>query len=151
MTISDVSLSASSLSVTVKNTGLTSLNLSAVIVTSLGYECAPQTSTSGTTTSTAHSRNQVRIPDCLTGSATFLIDNGTLISTKGLLFERPVSLTQVSSSLWSLFGKMGLTIAPGSSVTLTYIGPIGFVISGDKYAVTVVGSQALAQTDVTAS
>jgi hypothetical protein len=152
VTISDASLSASSLSVTVENTGSIPLNLSAVIVTSLGYECAPQTSTSSSISSTTNSRNHIRVPDCLTGSATFLIENnGTLLSMKGLLFNRPVSLTQVLSSPWSLLGKMGLTIAPGRSVTLAYSGPISFVISGDKYAVTVVGSQALAQTDVKAS
>lgn len=151
VTISEASLSASSLSVTVKNTGSTPLNLSAVIVTSLGYECAPQTLTSSTTTSTAQSRNHGQIPACLTGSATFLIDNGTLLSMKGLLFDRPVSREQVLISPWSLFGKMGLTIVSGGSVTLTYSGPISFVISGDKYSITIVGSQALAQTDVTAS
>jgi len=147
VTISEASLSASSLSVTVENTGSTPLNLSAVIVTSLGYECAMQTSTSSITTSTAHPGNHVRIPDCLTRSATFLIDNGTLLSLK----DRPVCLAQVLSSPWSLFGKMGLTVAPGGSATLTYSGPINFVISGDKYSTTVVGSQALAQTDVAAS
>ncbi len=147
VTISEASLSASSLSVTLENTGSTPLNLSAVIVTSLGYECALQTSTSSTTTSTAHSGNHVRIPDCFTRSATFLIDNGTLLSLR----DRPVSLAQVLFSPWSLFGKMGLTVAPGDSATLTYSGPINFVISGDKYSITVVGLQALAQTDVAAS
>ena len=172
VTISGASLSASSVSVTVKNTGSKSLNLSAIFVTPLGYECAAQTSTSSTTSSTAttttsshtakHSHGMV--PDCTTGSATFLVqNNGTLLSVKGLLSDKPVLLEMVSSSPWSLFGRIGLTLAPGGSVTLTYSGPISFgvalprqpsppgVNSGDQYDITVVGSQALAQTVVTAS
>jgi len=183
VTINGASLSASSFSVTVKNTGSASLNLSAIFVTPLGYECAAQTSTSSTTSSTAttttssptstssysggprgNSRIHPRVPDCVTGSATFLVEsNGTLLSVKGLLSDRPVLLATVLSSPWSLFSRIGHTLAPGSSVTLTYSGPISFgvtlprqpsppgVISGDKYDITVVGSQALAQTVVTAS
>lgn len=165
VTITSASLSASSFSVTVKNTGSTPLNLSAIVVTPLGYECAVQTSTSSTTTSTTHSRNHGRapVPDCLTGSATFLVENnGTLLSVKGLISDMSVLREKTSPSQWSSFGKNGLTIASGGSVTLKYSGSISFgfassrwtppgVISGDQYDITAVGLQVLAQTVVTAS
>jgi hypothetical protein len=183
VTIGGASLSASSFSVTVKNTGSTSLNLNAIFITPIGYECAIQTSTSSSTSSTATTTtasstattssysgrlrgnsSHGRVPDCITGSATFLVQsNGTLLSVKGLLADRPILLEKVSSSPWSLFGKIGLTFASGGSVTLAYSGPISFgvalprqpsppgVNSGDQYDITVVGSQALAQMVVTAS
>jgi hypothetical protein len=164
VTITSASLSASSFSVTVKNTGSTPLNLSAIVVTPLGYECEVQTSTSSTS-STANFRNhgRVPVPDCLTGSATFLIENnGTLLSVKGLISDISVLREKTSPSQWSSFGNNGLTIVPGGSTTLTYSGSISFgfalpgltppgVISGDQYDVTTVGLQVLAQTVVTAS
>ena len=173
VTASGASLSASSLSVTVKNTGSTPLNLSAIFVTPLGNECA-QTSASGGTSSTATTpsyyggqnggpKDHGRVPDCLTGSATFFVENnGTLLSVKGLLPGASTFLGKASSSPWSLLGSIGLTVAAGGSVTLTYSGPISFgfapfgrtlpgVISGDQYDVTVVGLQALAQIVVVAS
>jgi hypothetical protein len=165
VTITSASLSASSFSVTVKNTGSTPLNLSAIVITPLGYECSVQTSTSSSTSSSANFRNHPRVPVpyCLTGSATFLVENnGTLLSVKGLISDMSILREKHSPSQWSSFGKNGLTIAPGGSVTLTYSGSISFgfasslwtppgVISGDQYDITVVGLQLLAQTGVTAS
>jgi hypothetical protein len=165
LTITSASLSASSFSVTVKNTGSTSLNLSAIAVTPLGYECAVQTSTTSSTSSTAHSikPGRVPVPDCLTGSATFLVENnGTLLPVKGLIPNMPALRERTRPSQWLSFGNNGLAIAAGGSVTLNYSGSISFgfplfqrtppgVVSGDQYEVTVVGSQALAQTVVTAS
>jgi hypothetical protein len=165
VTITSASLSANSLSVTVKNTGSTPLNLSAVVVTPLGYECVGQTSTSSSTSSTPQFGNHPRVPVpyCLTGSATFLVENnGTLLSVRGLISDISVLREKSSPSQWSSFGENGFTIAPGGSVTLTYSGSISFgfamlgytppgVISGDQYGITAVGLQVLAQTVVAAS
>ncbi len=165
VTITSASLSASSFSVTVKDTGTTPLNLSAIVVAPLGHECLIQTSTSSSTSSTTQSRNHPRVPVpyCLTGSATFLVENnGTLLSVKGLISDMSILREKHSPSQWSSFGKNGFTIAPGGSVTLTYSGSIRFgfallgwtplgVVSGDKYDITAIGPQVLAQTVVTAS
>ena len=183
MTISSASLSANSFSVTVKNTGSTSLNLSAIFVAPLGNECAAPISTSGNsntsstaTTFSSHSgshrgnfRHHWRLPNCLTGSATFFVEhNGTVLFVNGLLRVKGLPLGtsapsgRASSSPWSLFGNTGYTVSANDSVTLTYSGPISFgfalfgqtspgVISGDQYDITVVGPQALAQTVVVAS
>jgi len=165
LTVTSASLSVSSFSVTVKNTGSTSLNLSAIAITPLGYECAVKISTTSSTTWTAHSgeAGRVPVPGCLTGSATFLVENnGTLLPVRGLIYNMLTLREKASPSQWSSFGNNGLTIAAGGSVTLTYSGPISFgfalfqrtppgVTSGDQYEITVVGSRALAQTVVTAS
>ena len=165
VTITSASLSANSLSVMVKDTGTTPLNLSAIVVAPLGHECLIQTSTSSSTSSTTHSRDHLRVPvpDCFTGSATFLVENnGTLLSVKALVSDMSVLREKHSPSQWSSFGKNGFTIAPGGSVTLTYSGSIRFgfallgwtplgVVSGDKYDITAVGPQVLALTVVTAS
>ena len=180
VTITGATLKAGSFSVTVKNTGSTPLNLSAIFIAPLGDECptaAVSTTTTSHTSSTQrdHNNGKVSLPTCLVGSANYLVlNNGTIVPIDAslhvvmpmgaALHMSPKEIDASIAQSWGLFGQTGYQLAAGKSVTLTYTGSITFglgihfmnmvlpgVISGDQYEITVVGQQALAATIVVAS
>jgi hypothetical protein len=162
--ITSASLSNDSLSVTVKNTGTLSVNLSAISVAPIGSDCAPA--------QLGMSYSQWRVPSCFIGStlstAEFLVeDNGTLASVSAMPFG-PVPMTaapHAESHPSFIFENQGYELAPGRSVTLNYskaitFGFFGFAMGpiqptgpmkGYQYSITVTGRQALAETVVTAT
>ncbi len=164
VSISSATLKTNSFSVTVKNTGSTPLNLSALFIAPLGKECETVTSTSSTTQN-GHHGGEVTLPTCLTGTANYLVlNNGTLVPITATLQMSIMTGKGQTLDSWALLGKTGYQIGAGKSVTLTYKGSISFgidlhlptvtlpgVISGDQYDITVIGQQALAATIVVAS
>ncbi len=170
LTITSASISADGLSLTVGDTGSSSTNITAIVVTPESYSCSIQPVTSTTTTTTTADSggpmvgagDRMQVPLCLTGSAVFLVEgNGTLVSVKGLVRDITTLSLNPSSSVWSTFGHDGLTIAGGGTATLTYAGGTYFgfpalglgtgVVSGDSYVVAVIGTDSVAQTTVVAS
>ena len=167
--ITTATLSSSSFSVTIKNTGSEAVNLTTISLMPLGYECVSpmttQTSTAVSTTAThgEHQGNQFRFPQCFTGSALFVIlDNGTIRSVSHLLLGGNLPMAIPYTNPINFFANSGYKLAAGQSVTLTFSGTIAFgfslygqtppgVISGDQYDLTVIGPQALAQYVVVAS
>lgn len=170
VSITNTTLTSDSFTITVTNTGSTAMNLSALYIAPLGNECAGANSTTSTTTSTSSSTNHkgshqgnYSLPDCLTGSASFIVlDNGTIVPISAALPLQGHGGGQSQVS-WGLFGETGYQLAAGKSVTFTYNGSITFglgfsmnasipgVISGDQYEITVIGQQALGATVVVAS
>jgi Domain of unknown function (DUF4382) len=173
--ITGASLTANSMSVTIKNTGNQSVTLSAITLAPIGGDCAPATSNSTSTTMTSTNTTMSPMgrghgskhgtpapPLCFAGSEFFLIDkNGTLTVVSGLTF--PHGPEQPGSQPANILANIGESLAPGDTITLTYSGSIHFgfflgfgasqtgITSGDQYQLTVVGQQALAQYVVVAS
>lgn len=179
-------LQSNSYSVTLKNTGTSTVSIGSLILTPVGNPCDPQqqssstststtttsSTTSGTSTTTAKAtsstssqskggRGNFQPPSCLSGSATFIVDNnGTVLSVSSLLQVPPNHESHGSQPPAPLAG--GYQLAAGQSVTLKYSGAVTFgiafrgatppgVVAGDQYDITAVGQQALAQYVVTAS
>jgi hypothetical protein len=134
MVISAAAISASSLSLTVKDTGAETANATLVIVTPVSVL----------------SSAQVVIPDNLSGSAVFVVGPSgslTAVASASLLAE-------VSSP------GSGASITSSSSATLTFSSTIQFqttlgatvgVQAGQSYLITVIGTNTVASTTVTAS
>ncbi len=154
--VTSATLSSNSLSITIKNTGTKSVNLSAISVAPIGSECAPSAGNGK-----GHGNDMM--PECFTGSAFFVVqDNGTLTSLSSLL---PVHFTPYSngeSHQSGIFANQGYLLAAGKSVTLTYSKAITFSlmmggkqatgpVKGQQYSVSVTGQEALAETIVVAS
>ena len=163
--ITSTTLSDTSLSVTIQNTGSQNINISAISIAPLGGECGP-TSTSTTTTTTQGSNGQGgwRVaPQCFTGSAFFVVfANGTIRPEMSLLPGGFAPGMMRDSKPVNIFADLGYTLKAGQSVTLTFSGQISFgfsfrgmtplgVIDGDQYQVTAIGLQALAEYIVVAS
>lgn len=165
--VTSASITNSSLSVTVKNTGTQSATLGTVMVSPLGSECSTP----------SQSQRQKELPLCFTGSAVFLVQNdSSLKSVSTFLLPSAVLRAMAghgqigdqgananSSGPEGLVypGSTGYKLAPGQSVTLTYSGSMSFgfaflgrsppgVTAGDQYQITAVGLEALAQTVVVA-
>jgi hypothetical protein len=169
--ITSATLTNSSISVTVNNTGTQPATLSTITVSPVGSECA--------TPSTA-SHNQRAAPLCFTGSAVFLVQNDSSLKAVSA-FVLPAIFLQVisgqahhggresntttssttSSQANAYPGSTGYTLAPGQSVTLTYSGSISFgfafagrtppgVLSGDQYQIIALGQESLAEIVVVA-
>jgi hypothetical protein len=169
--ITGATLTNSSISVTVNNTGTQPATLGTITVSPVGSEC---------TTASTTSHSQRAAPLCFTGSAVFLVQNDSslkavssfvlpaiflqVISGHGQHGGRQSNTTTtstVSSQANAYPGSTGYTLAPGQSVTLTYSGTISFgfafagrtspgVLSGDQYQVIAVGQESLAETVVVA-
>lgn len=132
--ITAAAISSSSLSVTVKDSGAETANATLVIVTPVSVLA----------------NAQVVIPDSLQGSAVFVVGPGG-------------SLTAVSSA--SLLAQVtspgsGLSVSSSSSATMMFSGAIQFgtgvglqagVQTGQSYLVTVIGTNTVASTTVTAT
>jgi hypothetical protein len=130
LVITASSISGSSLSVTVKDTGSESSNVGLVIVTPVSILGSAS----------------VVIPGALDGSVVFYpVTGGTTLQ----------STSYVNIDL----GTVGTTISSSSSSTFTYNGSIQFgiglqspvVVSGQSYLITVIGSNSVASSTVTAS
>jgi hypothetical protein len=169
--ITSASVTNSSLSVTVSNTGTQPVTLNTITVAPVGSECATPFSTP---------KGPMAAPLCFTGSAVFLVQNDSSLKSVSAFVMPPVfkqifsgfggkggmqsnsTMPSTGSQPDAYPGSTGYTLAPGKSVTLTYSGSIGFgfafggrtppgVLSGDQYQITAVGQEALAQTVVVAS
>jgi uncharacterized protein (UPF0333 family) len=169
--ITSASVTNSSLSVTVNNTGTQPVTLGTITVSPIGSECATPSTTS---------QDQRAAPLCFTGSAVFLVQNDSSLKAVSA-FVLPAIFLQVisghgphdgrqsnatttsttSSQANAYPGDTGYTLAPGQSVTLTYSGSITFgfafagrippgVLAGDQYQVIAVGQESLAETVVLA-
>ncbi len=165
--ITSASVTSSSLSVTIKNTGTQPVSLDAVTVAPVGSECGVAAPT-----------NQRMLPLCFTGSAVFLVQNdSSLKSVSAFVFPTVIrtmmsglqmgdqnsrsNSTSTIAAGTAYPGSTGYALAPGQSVTLTYSGSISFgfafagrtppgVLSGDQYSITALGQEALAETVVVA-
>jgi hypothetical protein len=157
--ITHATLTSSSLSVTVNNTGTENVTISVLSLIPIGYECdigANVTTPTGQTTS-------VRMPICFTSSAFFVaLDNGTLKLLSSLDSHGFTAQILPGVGGVNVFSGFGYHLVAGQSFTFAYSGPIVFgfslpklspqgVVSGDQYRITVVGQQALAQYVVVAS
>jgi hypothetical protein len=154
--ITSATLSSSSLSITIKNTGTKSVNLSAISVAPIGSDCA-----SSGQNGKGHGNDMM--PLCFAGSAFFIVqDNGTLTSLASLLPVHFMPYSNGESHESGIFANQGYLLAAGKSVTLTYSKAITFSLSmgmsqatgpvkGLQYSVTVTGQEALAETIVVAS
>jgi hypothetical protein len=130
--ITAAAMSSNSLNVTLKDTGAETANATLVIVTPV----------------TALASVQIVIPDSLQGSAVFIVGpGGTLQASTSLL-------AQVASP------GAGLAVSSSSSATLTFSGSIQFgttlgaqvgVVTGQSYFITVIGTNTVATTTMTAS
>ncbi len=139
--ISGATLTHSSLSLTVKNTGTASTKLRIVLVGPL----APGISS-----------GHRGIPSMLSGSAIFVVyPNGTLVPLQRLaLALNPLGFGR--NDLMQVLASEGYNLTAGASATLSYQGTItlGFqlvqldsgqsIVPGQQYLVTVIGDEALA-------
>ena len=165
--VTNVTLTSGALSVTVKNTGNQSVNLTTATVTPVGNICAspaggPQASFGG-----GRDHRQNSPPQCLSGSAYFeVLPNGTLEQIADWSLAGSTPQFMLGSSSQAVFTNSGYQLGAGKSVTLTFTGTVslGFslrqtlqsqsasgVVSGDQYDITIIGQQALAAYVVVAS
>jgi hypothetical protein len=161
--ITGANLTASSLSVTVKNTGTANVTISVISAIPLGYLCDTPMNATTTSTTSAPQKGAYRMPVCFTASAFFsVLSNGTLRSVSSLLNGGFTSQIKRGSRDANVFSDLGYELRTGQSYTFTFSGPITFgfslprlnppgVISGDQYRITAAGQQALAQYIVVAS
>jgi len=154
LNITAASLSATSLSVTVKDTGNSSTVLDFVTVSQL-------TASEGGRTARGH------IADALMTSQTFLVlKNGTLVPIRDFSADVLAAWTggpgAKLTAYEAIFGQAGYNLSKGATATFTYSGQIsiGFrifgltptsVVSGQEYTITVLGTQAVAAFVVKAS
>jgi len=152
--ITTASLTAGSLSLTVKNTGNLSTILGLVTVSPLTVFLGG-----------GNGRLDRHLPDSLLGSANFVIlSNGSLVPLRDILAQ-VISARgggeSAKSVYESILGTAGYNLTKGSSATFTYTGQIftaaifkgsepGSIVSGQQYTITILGTQAVASTVVTA-
>ena len=149
LSIGAASLNSTYLNLKVLNTGGSSTVLNLVTVTPIA-----NATTAG---------HQGVLPTALGQSAIFIVlSNGTL--AQFFVYPTAVSATVGAISV-GLFAQRGLTLPPGATATLTHphdiiilgfmgvaVGPpVGIILKGHQYLVTVIGEQASASTIVTAS
>ena len=165
--ITNVTLTSGVLSVTIKNTGNQSVNLTTTTVTPVGNMCAYLPGGSQTSFGGGRDHRQNGLPQCLSGSAYFeVLQNGTLEQIADWSLTGSTPQFTLGSNLQAVFTNSGYQLAAGKSVTLTFTGTVslGFslrqmpqstsapgVVSGDQYDITVIGQQALAAYVVVAS
>ncbi len=156
--ITSASLTGSSLSVTVKDSGQQPDDIQVITVSPLA--------------STLSGDLEHMPPGMFFGSAVFVLEhNGTVVTLEKYLQTSPPS-GGPREVLIQLLGNMGYNLTAGASQTLTYTGeiPLGYglpstlpvhpttsnsttgvsVVAGQQYLITVVGEQALASTVVVA-
>lgn len=149
LSIGAASLNATYLNLKVSNTGGNSTVLNLVTVTPV---------VNATTSS-----NPGVLPTALGQSAIFIVlKNGTLVQ----LFVYPTAAaTTVGAISVAIFGQRGLELPPGATATLTHthntiilgfmgvaVGPpVGIILKGHQYLVTVIGEQSSASKIVTAT
>jgi len=155
--VTTATLTANSLSVTVMNTGNHSTVLGLVTVAELSTFLGGHGMHPG-----------LHIADGLMTSETFVVmKNGSLIPLRSLdkdvMQAMGINGKQGETRAYnSIFGQAGYNLTKGSSTTFSYSGQIviGFsffgllptsIVSGDSYAITVLGTQAVASTVVTAT
>ncbi len=104
------------------------------------------------------------LPTALGQSAIFIVlSNGTLVQVQ-LFMSSMMSSTSASAISATLFAQRGMELPPGATATLTHHGtillgfmgmaiqtPVGKIIKGQQYLVTVIGEGASASLVVTAS
>jgi hypothetical protein len=105
------------------------------------------------------------LPTALGQSAIFIVlSNGTLVQVQ-IFMTAQMSSTSASAISASLFSKLGLELPPGATASIThprgvillgFMGmavetPVGGILKGHQYLVTVIGTQASASLLVTAS
>ncbi len=149
ISIGSAALNSTYLNLTVLNTGGNSTLLNLVTITPVAN-------------ATAAGHGGV-LPTALGQSAIFVVlSNGTLVQIQ--VFAHATMMTSASTISASLFGQRGLELPPGATATLTHHGiiiigflgmaietPIGGIIKGHQYLVTVIGTQTSASEVVTAS
>ncbi|MGA2199136.1 MAG: DUF4382 domain-containing protein [Nitrososphaerales archaeon] len=150
LSIGSASLNATYLNLKVSNTGGNSTILNLVTITPV-------------VNVTASGHGGV-LPTALGQSAIFIVlSNGTLMQVQ-LFMNSMMSTTSASAISASLFAQRGLVLPPGATATLTHHGtillgfmgialltPVGKIIKGQHYLVTVIGQGASANLVVTAS
>ena len=144
--IQNATLSPTSMSIKVTDTGSNSTTLTLVVVSPL--VSALSGSLGG------------YLPGSILGGAVFsVLPNGTLVP---VLFAMPVATVSQSSVSSLVFRSVGLNLTAGASATLSYSGPIylgflrtsldrGAIIPHEQYLITVLGTQAVASYVVVAS
>jgi hypothetical protein len=147
--LSQVSLSAGSLGLTVTDTGSSGTELKLVVVSSTNI--IPGTS------------GQDSIPDVMTSTAVFVaLNNGTLIQFLPFLHtSMPMVRGENQMSVYDALLTAGYNLTSGKSVSFQYSGTIELsfglfvqaqgITSGSTYWVTVIGDNSVATTQVTAS
>jgi hypothetical protein len=149
LSIGAASLNSTYLGMTVSNTGGNSTRLNLVIITSVPI--------------TAAANHQGVLPTAVGQAAIFiLLANGTMVQIQ--TFMQATMMTSASTISASLFGQQGLLLKSGATATLSYHGtillgfmgvaiktPVGGIVKGQQYLVTVIGTQTSASVVVTAS
>jgi hypothetical protein len=160
ISITSASLSQSSLSLTVKNTGKTSTTLKLVVVT-------PALLSHNSDMSNKDGREEHEVPLFFHSAIFFVEKNGSLLPVyKVIKLAENISEEEPLKEAVSEISQLGYNLSSEQSVTLSYNGPVIFfpplpvispaqpsplIISGNQYRVTVIGTDAIASTIVTAS
>ena len=149
LTMSDVSLSANSLSFNVKDSGSSGTYLKLVVVSASSF--------------TPGAAGEGSVPVAITSSAVFVVlENGTLVQFLPLLHAAmPLNRGESQGSVFDALLLAGYNLTAGASASFSYSGTIELsfgllsqpqgITSGTTYWVTVIGDDAVATTAVTAS
>jgi hypothetical protein len=148
LSIGTASLNSTYLGLKVSNTGGNSTRLNLVIITSVP--------------DAAVANHDGVLPTAVGQAAIFVVlANGTMVQIQAFTQATVTSASTVSASL---FGQQGLLLQSGGTASLSYHGsiilgfmgaaiktPVGGIVKGQQYLVTVIGTQTSASVVVTAS